>query len=59
MKDVINHIKGIWDNSSWYAGCGFYRGKPMIGIFTTYYDGSHIVAHLGPFWLSVTYVPIG
>ena len=32
----------------WECGCEFYKGKPMIGVFSTWYDGRWIGAHFGP-----------
>ena len=39
----------------WDYGCEFYNGKPMLGVFSTYYDGDWVCAHIGPMWVSVNY----
>ena len=32
-------------------GCDWWKGKPLIGFVSTYYDGWKCAVHLGPFWM--------
>jgi hypothetical protein len=53
--NIIRHIYWAVRHGEWSGGCKFYKNKPMIGVFYTYYDGNLFAAHLGPFWIECIY----
>lgn len=55
LRDVAQEAWLTLRHGDWECGCEFYRGKPMLGVFSTWHDGRWIGAHLGPLWVSVHY----
>lgn len=53
--NIAKHIYWAVRHGEWSLGCEFYKNKPMIGVFWTYYDGNIFAAHLGPFWVGCYY----
>jgi hypothetical protein len=53
MRKLLEGARNLihcWRHGDWSFGCEWYKGKPIIGLVFTYYDGYIFAAHLGPLW---------
>lgn len=51
----FKHCRWAIKYGEWDIGWELYKGKPMFGFFTGYYDGHYASFHLWKFWIGVCY----